>query len=141
LDEGHYSRSSALRNWRHSNPFGRFDVVLAVSVGYRIVSMSSSVPELFASVAAALKKQSDMVVGNVLGSCIFNILFTIGITSLILPVPMDQVLNQIVLFTLAVIAVISAFVWFGRSHAIGRVPATGMLAVYIAQSVWAAMSG
>ena len=82
-----------------------------------------------------------MVVGNVLGSCIFKILFTIGITSLILPVPMDQELNQIVLFTLAVIAVISAFVWFGRSHAIGRVLATGLLAVYIAQSVWAVMSG
>jgi cation:H+ antiporter len=110
-------------------------------IGLLIVGPGTSVPELFASVAAALKKQSDMVVGNVLGSCIFNILFTMGITSLILPVPMDQELNQIVLFTLAVIAVISAVVWFGRSHAIGRVLATGLLAVYIAQSVWAVMAG
>lgn len=110
-------------------------------IGLLIVGPGTSVPELFASVAAALKKQSDMVVGNVLGSCIFNILFTIGITSFILPVPMDQALNQIVLFTLAVIAVISAFVWFGRSHAIGRLLAVGLLAAYIAQSLWSVMAG
>lgn len=46
-----------------------------------------------ASITAALKKNADMVVGNVLGSNIFNIFFTLGATPLIHPVPLDLALN------------------------------------------------
>jgi cation:H+ antiporter len=110
-------------------------------IGLLIVGPGTSVPELFASIAAALKKQSDMVVGNVLGSCIFNVVFTIGITSIILPVPLDLALNQVVLITMGVIAAISMVVWFGRGHSIGRITGSALLVVYVAQTVRSALAG
>ena len=55
-------------------------------IGLTIVALGTSLPELFTSVVAALKKNSDIAIGNVVGSNIFNILFILGITSLIVPI-------------------------------------------------------
>lgn len=55
-------------------------------IGLTIVALGTSLPELFTSVAAAIKKNSDIAIGNVIGSNIFNILFILGITSLITPI-------------------------------------------------------
>ena len=58
-------------------------------IGLLIVGPGTSFPELIASIVAARKGSADMVVGNVLGSNIFNIFFTLGATSIIRPVPLD----------------------------------------------------
>lgn len=50
-------------------------------IGLAIVGPGTSVPELVASIVAALKKRVDMVLGNVPGSNILNIFFTLGITA------------------------------------------------------------
>lgn len=55
-------------------------------IGLTIVALGTSLPELFTSVAAATKKNSDIAIGNIVGSNIFNILFILGITSLIIPI-------------------------------------------------------
>ncbi len=55
-------------------------------IGLTIVALGTSLPELFTSVAAAMKKNSDIAIGNIVGSNIFNILFILGITSLITPI-------------------------------------------------------
>ena len=55
-------------------------------IGLTIVALGTSLPELFTSVVAAIKKNSDIAIGNVIGSNIFNILFILGITSLIIPI-------------------------------------------------------
>ncbi len=55
-------------------------------IGLTIVALGTSLPELFTSVMAAIKKNSDIAIGNVVGSNIFNILFILGITSLIIPI-------------------------------------------------------
>jgi len=57
------------------------------TIGLTIVALGTSLPELFTSVAAALKGNADIAVGNIVGSNIFNILFVIGISALIIPVP------------------------------------------------------
>jgi len=56
-------------------------------IGLTIVALGTSLPELFTSVAAARKGNADIAIGNIVGSNIFNILFVIGISSLIIPVP------------------------------------------------------
>lgn len=58
-------------------------------IGLTIVALGTSLPELFTSVTAALKKNSDIAVGNIVGSNIFNILFIVGLSGLIIPVPFD----------------------------------------------------
>ena len=59
-------------------------------IGLTIVALGTSLPELFTSVTAAMKKNSDIAVGNIVGSNIFNILFVVGLSGLIIPVPFQS---------------------------------------------------
>lgn len=59
-------------------------------IGLTIVALGTSLPELFTSVTAARKGNADIAIGNIVGSNIFNILFVIGISGLIVPVPFDR---------------------------------------------------
>ena len=59
-------------------------------IGLTIVALGTSLPELFTSVTAAIKKNSDIAVGNIIGSNIFNILFVVGLSGLISPVPFQS---------------------------------------------------
>ena len=56
-------------------------------IGLTIVALGTSLPELVASVAAAKKGNADIAIGNIVGSNIFNILFVLGTSALITPVP------------------------------------------------------
>ncbi|PYZ92298.1 sodium:proton exchanger [Salipaludibacillus keqinensis] len=58
-------------------------------VGLTVVSIGSSLPEFVTSITAALKKYSDLALGNIVGSCIFNVLFVLGIASVITPLPIN----------------------------------------------------
>lgn len=55
-------------------------------IGLTIVALGTSLPELVTSITAALKKNADIAIGNIVGSNIFNILFVIGTSALITPV-------------------------------------------------------
>jgi cation:H+ antiporter len=59
-------------------------------IGVTVVAVGTSIPELAASVIAALKKESAIAIGNVVGSNIFNILGVLGLTSIIHPIKMDD---------------------------------------------------
>lgn len=56
-------------------------------IGLTIVALGTSLPELFTSVTAARRGNADIAVGNIVGSNIFNILFVVGTTALLVPVP------------------------------------------------------
>lgn len=59
-------------------------------VGLTIVAVGTSLPELVTSVVAAFKGENDIAIGNVVGSNIFNILFTLGSAAIISPIPINQ---------------------------------------------------
>lgn len=75
-------------------------------IGLTIVALGTSLPELFTSVTAAIKKNSDIAIGNIIGSNIFNILFVVGLSGLIIPVPFqtefrfDTIISGIAAITL-----------------------------------------
>ena len=54
-------------------------------ISLTLIAFSTSVPELATSIIASLKKQGDIITGNVIGSCIFNLLCVIGLTALVKP--------------------------------------------------------
>jgi len=56
-------------------------------IGLTIVALGTSLPELFTSVMAARKGNADIAIGNIVGSNIFNILFVVGLSAVIIPVP------------------------------------------------------
>ena len=59
-------------------------------IGLTIVALGTSLPELFTSVMAARKGNADIAIGNIVGSNIFNILFVVGLSALIIPVPFAE---------------------------------------------------
>ena len=54
-------------------------------IGLTVVALGTSLPELVTSGIAAMKKDTDLALGNLLGSCIFNVLSILGITSMLTP--------------------------------------------------------
>lgn len=64
--------------------------VSEVIIGLTIVAVGTSLPELSASIIAALRRQSDLCVGNIIGSNLFNILFIGGAVSLVAPLPVIE---------------------------------------------------
>ena len=54
------------------------------------MALGTSLPELFTSVVAARKGNADIAIGNIVGSNIFNLLFVVGISALITPVPFQS---------------------------------------------------
>lgn len=78
-------------------------------IGLTIVALGTSLPELFTSVTAAIKGKADIAIGNIVGSNIFNILFVIGTSSLIIPVVFESkfVIDTIISALAAVLLIIS----------------------------------
>ena len=71
-------------------------------VGLTIVAIGTSLPELVTSITALKKGENQLVIGNVIGSNIFNILFVLGASSAISAIPLDSSLLIDVLFMVAV---------------------------------------
>ncbi len=59
-------------------------------IGLTIVALGTSLPELVTSVSAAKKGNADIAIGNIVGSNIFNFLFVVGTSALIIPVPFES---------------------------------------------------
>jgi len=73
---------------------GAVDIARSVGIsegviGLTLVALGTSLPELATSMIAALRKHSDIAVGNVLGSNIFNILSVLGLTAVVTPIPIS----------------------------------------------------
>lgn len=62
-------------------------------IGLTILAAGTSLPELATSAVAAYRKNTDIAVGNVVGSCIFNIFLILGITGMIRPTPYNAIMN------------------------------------------------
>lgn len=98
-------------------------------IGLTIISIGTSLPELVTCIIAALKKQSDIAIGNIVGSNIFNILFVLGITGIIKPMPF----NNEFLFdgAIAIISSILLFLCTVKDRALTRWEGLTFLTIYI----------
>jgi cation:H+ antiporter len=90
------------------------------TVGLTVVATATSLPELITSIVAALKKNSAIAIGNVLGSNILNIFMVLGISSLITPLPFDAKMNQQLLILFAANAIMLTVVFTGKGRKISR---------------------
>jgi cation:H+ antiporter len=90
--------------------YGVSDVV----IGLTLVAVGTSLPELATTVMAALRRQADVALGNVIGSNMFNLLAIIGVTSLIGQIPVDPEFLQSDLWVMLGASVLLApFVFMG----------------------------
>ncbi|MHA7850862.1 calcium/sodium antiporter [Roseovarius sp.] len=103
-------------------------------IGLTLVALGTSLPELATTVMAALRKQADVALGNVIGSNMFNLLAIIGITAVIGPIPVDPEFLRFDLWVmLAASLLIIPFVFFKQN--IGRVWGVILTGLYVAYVV------
>ena len=73
-------------------------------IGLTIVAIGTSLPELVTSLTALKKGDTGIVIGNIIGSCLFNILFILGISSAIVPMPIAPTMMTDLIFLVAITA-------------------------------------
>lgn len=97
-------------------------------IGLTLVAVGTSLPEIAASFTAALRRQSEIAVGNIIGSNIANVLGIVGLTALIRPI---MVAPSVLTFELPALLGLSALtLLFARSQYINRRHAFALLSVY-----------
>ena len=106
-------------------------------IGLTIVALGTSLPELVTSVSAAKKGNAGIAIGNIVGSNIFNILFVLGATALICPVPFA---SQFLIDSLVAIGA-GLLLWFGtmKHKELRRPVGIVMLVCYAAYFVYLCM--
>lgn len=101
-------------------------------IGLTIVALGTSLPELATSAVAAYKKNSDLALGNVIGSNIFNVFFVLGVSSTIFPLP---AYNGMIIDALAAAVgslLVLCFVFTNKQHKILRWEGILLLLIYAA---------
>lgn len=105
-------------------------------IGLTIVAVGTSLPELAASVAAALKGNSDMALGNVIGSNVFNIFLVLGAAATVRPLPLGDV-TAVDLGTLMGASLLFWICgWLIGRRTITRGEGVMLTALYVAYMVW-----
>ncbi|WP_067563626.1 calcium/sodium antiporter [Halofilum ochraceum] len=108
-------------------------------IGLTIVAVGTSLPELAAAAAAVLKNEYDLVLGNVIGSNLFNTLAVLGLPAVIAPgaIPPEVLTRDLpVMCVLTLLLVPALFHRRGRSGRIGRVEGVLLLASFLGYQSW-----
>ena len=120
------SASSIARNWGMSETL----------IGLTIVAVGTSLPELATSVVAALRGNSDIAIGNVVGSNIFNIFFILGVSSVIKPLPVAGENIPDAVITALTTALVLLLAYRGRGQRIDKVEGLFLATCYVAYTIY-----
>ncbi len=100
-------------------------------ISLTIVAVGTSLPELATCVVAAMKRNSDIVIGNVIGSNIFNIFFVLGSSAVIKPLPFNPSLNFDVFTGIIASLLLFIFLFFPRKKILERWQGGVLLVLYL----------
>ena len=101
------------------------------AIGLTLIAVGTSLPELATTTVAAIRRQADVALGNVIGSNMFNLLAIIGIAALVGPIPVaDEFLRFDLWVMLAASFLLIPFVFFGRN--ITRIWGAALTLLYMA---------
>jgi len=89
-------------------------------IGLTIVAIGTSLPELATSAVAAYRRNTDIAIGNAVGSNIFNIFWVLGLNAIISPLPFQPSSNADVLMTIIASLLLFGSVFFGKIHRLNR---------------------
>lgn len=102
-------------------------------IGFTVVAIGTSMPELAVSVVATLKRQNSIAVGNIIGSNIFDFFGILGITALIRPVPvLDKLQFDIFAAFIATVLLFGTAYFIGRRFTMGRTEGVIFVFCYLA---------
>ncbi|KHJ50105.1 calcium/sodium:proton antiporter [Vreelandella venusta] len=111
--------------------FGVSDLI----IGLTVVAVGTSLPELASSISALRRKEHDMVLGNVVGSNLFNSLAVVGLAGVITPIEAGRevlVRDWSVMTFMTLMMVLFAFSWRGRPRRINRLEGGVLFSLFVA---------
>ena len=104
-------------------------------VGLTVIAIGTSLPELATSITAAFKGESDIAVGNVVGSNIFNVILILGATSSITPIVFaTKIVFDLVLYLIVALVI---FIIIKKTKVVNKLLASSMMLTYIGYTVMA----
>ena len=105
-------------------------------IGLTILAIGTSLPELATSAVAAYKKNTDIAIGNVIGSNIFNIFFILGVTGLVSPLKFDIAMNFDLYVLMIGTVALMIFMFTINTRKLDRWEAFLMLTAYFAYTIF-----
>ena len=128
--------SARLVVWGGTNlalAFGVSDLI----IGLTVVALGTSLPELAVAISSALKRQHQMIIGNIIGSNLFNTLGVLAIPGLILPFQIpEEVMNRDFIYMIVLTLLILVLSFKLKINRFGGIILLGVLASYLYQLVW-----
>lgn len=106
-------------------------------IGLTIVALGTSLPELATCAVASFKNKSDISMGNVVGSNIFNIFWVLGCSSIIRPIPFQKGINSDLVFTMLVSLLLFLMMFIGKSKVLHRRKGALFLLLYCSYMTFA----
>ncbi len=98
-------------------------------IGLTLVAIGTSLPELAATIIAAIRRHTELAIANAMGSCVFNVLAILGISSLVTPLPIAEDIQNVDLWVMLATALLFVpLLWWDRR--ISRLEGGAMLALY-----------
>lgn len=110
-------------------------------IGLTIVAIGTSLPELATSAVAAFKKNTDIAIGNVVGSNIFNIFWVLGLSAIIKPLPFVPAINTDILVFLFATLLLFIFSFTGTKRHVDRFEGSIFIVCYIVYIVFLILRG
>jgi len=128
--------SARLVVWAGTNlalAFGVSDLI----IGLTVVALGTSLPELAVAISSALKRQHQMIIGNIIGSNLFNTLGVLAIPGLILPFQIpEEVMSRDFIYMIILTLLILILSFKLKINRFGGIILLGILALYLYQLVW-----
>ena len=121
---------------KHASEIARGWGMSETVIGFTIVAVGTSLPELATSLMAAYKGNSDIAIGNVVGSCIFNVFFILGVSAVIKPLPFEAVNISDTLIAAGATALVLFFGFKGRGQKIDKVEGVFLFVPYVIYVVY-----
>ncbi len=100
-------------------------------IGLTVIAVGTSLPELATSVVAAFKKQTDIAIGNIVGSNVLNILWILGFNAVIRPLPLNPASNIDILMTIFASLILFISMYISKKHVIERWQGIVMVVFYL----------
>ncbi len=105
-------------------------------IGLTIIAIGTSLPELLTSVVAALKKNTGIAIGNIIGSNIFNIFLILSVSSLIAPISYNLSFNTDIYILIGGTLFLFLMMFIGKRHKLDRWGAASLLIFYLAYTFY-----
>lgn len=108
-------------------------------IGLTVVAVGTSLPELASSISALRRREHDLVLGNVVGSNLFNTLGVVGLAAVIAPIEVGSVVlarDWSLMALMTLLLALFAMSWRGREGRINRFEGAALLSMFVAYTGW-----